>query len=172
MDQSDRTNSPPRKRGLDWLDPSSAWTQDEYGALSAATSEPYDWTLKDREVRATQVIPISSPVRRRSTKLSWLKRKANVSESSTTIPLEKGATRKLLSRRITRLLRPSATTPLVEREGTGVNKQAPARANSAATIPLVESDRIGAVRKYPGLALPLLLLTVIALFIFAYIAQK
>src|SRR5215475_12116992 len=114
MDQSDRTNSPPRKRSLDWLDPSSAWTQDEYGALSAATSEPYDWTLKDREVRATQVIPITSPVRRRSIKFPWLKRKANVSESSTTIPLEKGATRKFFTQHISLLILPSLTTPLVE----------------------------------------------------------
>jgi len=189
MDQSDRTNSPPRKGGLDWLDPSSAWTQDEYGALSAATSEPYDWTLNDREVRATQVIPITSPVRRRSIKFPWLKRKANVSESSTTIPLEKGATRKFITQRITRLLRPSATTPLVERDRTvkryttetiqlaesdrvGVYKQAPERARPAATIPLVERDKTGAGRKSPGLALPLLLLSVIALFVFAYIALK
>jgi len=189
MDQSDRTNSPSRKRGLDWLDPSSAWTQDEYGALSAATSEPYDWTLKDGEVRATQVIPITSPVRRRSTKFPWLKRKANVSESSTTIPLEKGAARKLITQRITRLLRPSVTTPLVESDRTvksyrtetiplaesgraGVNKQAPERIRPAATIPLVESHKTGAGHKYPGLALPLLLLAVLALFVFAYIAQK
>ena len=189
MDQSDRTNSPSRKRGLDWLDPSSPWTQDEYSALSAATSEPYDWTLKDGEVRATQVIPITSPVRRRSTKFSWLKRKPNVSESSTTIPLEKSATRKLITQRITRLIRPSATTPLVESDRTvksyrtetiplvesdrtGVHKQAPERARPAVTIPLVERDKIGAVRKSPGLALLLLLLSVIALFVFAYIAQK
>jgi hypothetical protein len=189
MDQSDRTNSPSRKRGLDWLDPSSAWTQDEYGALSAATSEPYDWTLKDGQIRATEVIPITSPVRRRSTKFPWLKRKANVSESSTTIPLEKGATRKLITQRLTRLIRPSATTPLVESDRTvksyrtetiplveidraGVNKEAPERARPAATIPLVESDKTSAGRKYPGLALPLLLLSVLALFVFAYIAQK
>jgi hypothetical protein len=189
MDQSDRTNSPSRKRGLDWLDPSSAWTQDEYGALSAATSEPYDWTLKDGEVRATQVIPITSPVRRRSIKFPWLKRKANVSESSTTIPLEKGAARKFITQRITRLIRPSLTTPLVERDKTvnsyktetiplvdggraGVNKQTPERVRPAATIPLVESDKTRAGRKYPGLALPLLLLSVLALFVFAYIAQK
>ena len=189
MDQSDRTNSPSRKRGLDWLDPSSALTQDEYGALSAATSEPYDWTLKDREVRATQVIPITSPVRRRSIKFPWLKRKANVSESSTTIPLEKGATRKLITQRITRLIRPSVTTPLVESDRTvnshrtetiplvesgraGVNKQAPERVRQAATIPLIERDKTGAGRKSPGLALPLLLLSVIALFVFAYFAQK
>jgi hypothetical protein len=172
MDQSDRTNSPSRKRGLDWLDPSSAWTQDEYGAMTAAASEPYDWTLKDGEVRVTQVIPITSPARRRSTKFSWLKRKANVSESSTTIPLEKGGTRKLFSKHITRLLRPSATTPLVESDRTGLNKQAPEKMPQVLTIPLVENDRTRAGRKSPGLALPLLLLSVIVLFIFAYIAQK
>jgi len=189
MDQSDRTNSPSRKRGLDWLDPSSAWTQDEYGALSAATSEPYDWTLKDGEVRATQVIPITSPVRRRSIRFPWLKRKANVSESSTTIPLKKGASRKLITERITRLIRPSLTTPLVESDRTnkgyqtetiplvesgraGVNKQAPERVRTAATFPLIETHKTRAGRKYPGLALPLLLLSVLALFVFAYIAQK
>src|SRR5262249_46588298 len=189
MDQSDRTNSPPRKRGLDWLDHSSAWTQDEYGALSAATSEPYDWTLNDREVRTTQVIPITSPVRRRSIKFPWLKRKENVSESSTKIPLEKGATRKLITQRITRFIRPPVTTPFVESDRTdksyrtetiplvesgraSVSKQAPERVRPAATIPLVESDKIGDRRKYPGLALPLLLLFVIALFVLAYVAQK
>jgi len=189
MDQSDRTNSPSRKRGLDWLDPSTAWTQDEYGALSAATSEPYDWTLKDGEVRATQVIPITSPVRRRSARFPWLKRKANVSESSTTIPLKKGASRKLITERITRLIRSSLTTPLVESDRTvksyqietiplvesgraGVNKQAPERVRPAATFPLVETHKTGTGRKYPGLALPLLLLSVLALFVFAYIAQK
>ena len=39
--------------------------------------------------------------------------------------------------------------------------------------PLVESEKTDTRRrKSPGLALPLLLLSVIALFIFAYIAQK
>jgi hypothetical protein len=171
MDQSDRTNSPPRKRGIDWLDPSSAWAHGEYGAAPAAASEPYDWTLKDGEPRVTQVIPITSPVRRRSPKFPWPKRKANV-ESSTLVPLEKGATRKLITQRITRLLRPTATRPLVESDRTAVNKQSSEKGRQTATIPLVESDRTGTVRKYPGLALPLLLLSVIALFVFAYIAQK
>ena len=171
MDQSDRTNSPPRKRGIDWLDPSSAWAHGEYGAAPAAASEPYDWTLKDGEPRVTQVIPITSPVRRRSPKFPWPKRKANA-ESSTLVPLEKGATRKLITQRITRLLRPTATRPLAESDRTAVNKQSSEKGRQTATIPLVESDRTGTVRKYPGLALPLLLLSVIALFVFAYIAQK
>jgi hypothetical protein len=172
MDQSDRPNSPPRKRGLDWLDPSSAWAHSEYGAAPAAASEPYDWTLKDGEPRVTQVIPITSPVRRRSPKFPWQKRKANVPESSTLVSLEKGATRKLITQRITRLLRPAATRPLVESDRTAVNKHSSERGRQTATIPIVESDRTRAVRKSPGLALPLLLLSVIALFVFAYIAQK
>jgi hypothetical protein len=172
MDQSERPNSPPRKRGLDWLDPSSAWANGEYGAAPAAASEPYDWTLKDGEPRVTQVIPINSPVRRRSTKFPWPKRKANVSESSTLVSLEKGATRKLITQRITRLLRSAATKPLVERDRTAVYKQSSEKARQTATIPIVESDGTRAVRKSPGLALPLLLLSVIALFVFAYIAQK
>jgi hypothetical protein len=172
MDQSDRTNSPPRKRGLDWLDPSSAWAHGEYGAAPAAASEPYDWTLKDGEPRVTQVIPITSPARRRSIKFPWPKRKANVSESSTLVPLEKGATRKLITQRITRLIRTAATSPLVGSDRTAVNKQSSEKARQTATIPLVKSERTGAVRKSPGLALPLLLICVIALFVFAYIAQK
>lgn len=150
MAQSDRTDSSPLKRGFDLLDPSSAWPQDEYGALSTAASEPYDWTLKDSAIRSTQIIPINSPGN--SAKLGWLERKANVSESSTTIRLEKGATSRLFGTGITGKLDP-LTRPL-------------------APDPLVESDGTDAPRKSPGLALPLLLLAVIALFVFAYIAQK
>jgi hypothetical protein len=171
MAQSDQTNSSPRKRSFDWLDKSNAWTQDEYGALSAA-SEPYDWTLKDGAIRTTQVIPIPTPARRRSTKFRWPKRKANLSESSTLIPLKKGATTKLISKGLTRLLRPVTTRPLVESDRIGVNKQAAEKIHQVVTIPLVESERTEDRRKSPGLALPLLLLSVIALFIFAYIAQK
>jgi hypothetical protein len=99
--------------------------------------------------------------------LGWLKRKAAVAESSSTIPLRKNSTGKIFRRRITGLIRPVATTPLVE---------------SGSVIPLVESgdkterlvkrDKIEDHRKSPGWALPLLLLAVIALFVFAYIAQK
>jgi hypothetical protein len=88
------------------------------------------------------------------------------------VSLEKGATRKLITQRITRLLRPAATRPLVESDRTAVNKQSSEKWRQTATIPIVESDRTRAVRKSPGLALPLLLLSVIALFVFAYIAQK
>src|SRR5262245_18145962 len=110
MSQPDRKNTSPRKRVLDWLDPSNKWTQDEYGALPSA-SEPYDWTLKDSEGRSTQVIPINSAVRGGSTRLQWLKRKVNltealrrkadISESSTLIPLKKDANRKIFRKRIT-----------------------------------------------------------------------
>jgi hypothetical protein len=171
MAQSDHTNSSQRKRSFDWLDKSNGWAQDEYGALSAA-SEPYDWTLKDGAIRTTQVIPIPTPARRRSTKFRWPKRKANLSESSTLIPLKKGATTELLKKGITRLLRPVPTRPLVERDRTGINKQAAEKIHQAVTIPLVDIERTEDRRKSPGFALPLLLLSVIALFIFAYIAQK
>jgi hypothetical protein len=153
MAQSDRTNSSQGKRGFDWLDTSSGWAQDEYGALPAAASEPYDWTLKDGAIRTTQVIPITPPAKGGTEKLGWLKRKADVSESSNTTPLDKTATGKLFRKGLTRLIRPATTSPLAPR-------------------PLVEKEKPGAIRKSPGLALPLLLLAVIALFIFAYIAQK
>jgi hypothetical protein len=171
MAQSDHTNSSQRKRSFDWLDKSNAWAQDEYGALSAA-SEPYDWTLKDGAIRTTQVIPIPTPARRKTTMFRWPKRKANLSESSTLIPLKKGATTKLLRKGLTRLLRPIPTRPLVENGRTGVNRQAAEKIHQSVTIPLVDRERIEDRRKSPGFALPLLLLAVIALFIFAYIAQK
>jgi hypothetical protein len=88
------------------------------------------------------------------------------------VPLKKGGARKLISQRITGFLRPASTRPLVESGKTGVNKQSSEKGRQTMTIPLVESERNGTVRKYPGLALPLLLLSVIALFVFAYIAQK
>jgi hypothetical protein len=165
MSQPDRRNSSPR---LDWLNPSGEWAQEDYGARPAAASEPYDWTLKDGESRPTQVIPIVSPVRRGSTKLRWLKRKAVVSESSSTIPLPQHSTGEILRKRITSLIRPVVTKPLVENESGSVIPIA----ESDKTEKLVRSDSVEDRRKSPGWALPLLLLAVIALFVFAYIAQK
>src|SRR5262245_45761707 len=98
MSQPDRRNSSSR---LDWLNPSGEWAQEDYGARPAAASEPYDWTLKDGESRPTQVIPIVSPVRRGSPRLRWLKRKDVISETSSTIPLQKHSTGKIFGRRIT-----------------------------------------------------------------------
>jgi hypothetical protein len=163
MSQSDRRNPSP---SLDWLNPSSEWAQEDYGARPAAASEPYDWTLKDGESRPTQVIPLISPVRPGSTKSGWLKRKAGVSKPSPTMRLEKNSTGKVLRRRITSLIRPVTTKPLVE---------------SGSAIPIVKKNKTGRLvrsyrnevqRKSPGWALPLLLLAVITLFVFAYIAQK
>src|SRR5688572_25595042 len=108
MSQPDGRNSSPR---LDWINTSTEWAQEDYGALPAAASEPYDWTLKGAENRPTQVIPIVSPVRRGSTKLQWLKRKAGISEP--TISPEKSPAGKSLGSRITSLIRPIVTKPLV-----------------------------------------------------------
>src|SRR5262245_1735070 len=147
MSQSDRRNPSP---SLDWLNPSSEWAQEDYGARPAAASEPYDWTLKDGESRPTQVIPLISPVRPGSTKSGWLKRKASVSKPSPTIRLEKNSTGKVLRRRITSLIRPVTTKPLVE---------------SGTAIPIVKKNKTGRLvrsygnevrRKSPGWALPLL----------------
>jgi hypothetical protein len=172
MSQPDRRNSSPH---LDWLNPSSEWAQEDYGALPAAASEPYDWTLKASENRPTQVIPIVSPVRRSPTKLQWLKRKAGISESSSAISLDKKNTGKIFGRRITSLIRPIVTKPLVEKD-----KAKPSLEKDKAKPPIekdrtpgvIDSGRAEIQRKSPGWALPLLLLAVIALFVFAYIAQK
>lgn len=164
MSQPDRRNSSPN---LDWLNPSSEWAQEDYGALPAAASEPYDWTVKGGgENRPTQVIPIVSPVRRGPTKLQWLKRKAGISESSSAISLDKKNTGKVFGRRITSLIRPIVTKPLVEKD------RAKPLAEKDRTPQAVESVRTETRRKSPGWALPLLLLAVLALFVFAYIAQK
>src|SRR5215510_6843473 len=108
MAQPDRRNSSSR---LDWLNPSSEWAHEDYGARPAAASEPYDWTLKDGQSRHTQVIPLISPVRPGSTKSGWLRRKAGVSKPSPTIRLNKNSTGKVLRRRITSLIRPVTTKP-------------------------------------------------------------
>src|SRR5262249_27633274 len=127
MAQSDRTDSPPLKRGFDLLDPSGAWPQDEYSAPSTAASEPYNWTLKDGAIQATQIIPITSPGN--SAKLGWLERKANALESSTTIRLEKGITSRLfgtgITRKLTRFTRPLAPDPLVESDRTDAPHKSP-----------------------------------------------
>ncbi|MBO0858235.1 MAG: hypothetical protein J2P21_07205 [Chloracidobacterium sp.] len=169
MAKSDRRNPFPPKRGLDWLNPSKEWSQEDYGALPAATSEPYDWTLEDGEIRSTQVIPImTSSVRRGRRKSRMFKRN---SESSPTIELEKRSTSSIFRRRITDLIR-QVTTPLVESDNTE-----PLVENDI-TEPMVESPEIETLRNAPiapkahGWALPLLLLAVIALFVFAYITQK
>jgi hypothetical protein len=167
MSQSNHRNSSP---GVDWLNPSGEWAQEDYGARPAAASEPYDWTINDSHSRPTQVIPIISPDRRGSSKFGWLKRKVDVAESSSTIPVRKNSTGKIFRKRDTGLIRPVATAPLVE---------------SGSVIPLVENEKTKRLperveteahretrRNSPGWALPLLLLAVIALFVFAYIAQK
>src|SRR5215475_13794651 len=118
MAKSDRRNPFPPKRGLDWLNPSKEWSQEDYGALPAAAAEPYDWTLEDGEIRSTQVIPImTSSVRRGTRKSRRLKRKARISESSPTVELEKRSTSSIFRRRITDLIR-QVTTPFVESDKT------------------------------------------------------
>jgi hypothetical protein len=175
MSQPDRRVSPPRNQVLNWLDPSSEWAQEDYGAQPTAASEPYDWTLKDGQIRSTQVIPITSAVRSNSSMFQWLKRKtslldslkrkANAPETSRLIPVKKDTARKVFRKRITGLLRPLPTSPLVESDATiPLDK-------GDVTNPLAESDATKVRRRTPGLTL-LLLLSVIALFIFAYIAQK
>jgi hypothetical protein len=167
MSQSDRRNSSP---GLDWLNPSGEWAQEDYGSRPAAASEPYDWTLKDSEIRTTKVIPIVSPVQPGSSKLGRLKRKDSASESSSSISVKKKTTGKLFGGRITGLMQP-VTKRLIESLSAapvidGEKTEEIVRIEIDKTAPRPESP------KSPGWALPLLLLAVIALFVFAYIAQK
>lgn len=139
----------------DWLDPASAWVQDEYAIIPPIESEPYDWTLEDDAVLSPLLIPIAPPILDGSGKLRQAKRKANLSEAAILIPIEKRASGQLVRRNKTHL----ACAP-------------PAFARQTPTSELVRRTRTRPRRKHLISSVLLLLLSAIALFIFAYIAQK
>ncbi|MGH9767225.1 MAG: hypothetical protein ACREAB_07300 [Blastocatellia bacterium] len=140
MTQPRRTKPLPRRRAPseDWLDPSSAWVQDEDAVILPITSEPYDWTPDDDSGSSLQVIPVPPPISDSPAKAPKPKRKADIPEASVMIPIEK-VTPGQLVRRTGELIRKASATPR---------------------------------RKQMVSSVLLLLLSVIALFIFAYIAQK
>ncbi|HEY8460982.1 MAG TPA: hypothetical protein VIM99_11410 [Blastocatellia bacterium] len=102
--------------------------------------------------------------------MGWLRRKSGVAESSPTIRLDKNSTGKIFGRRITSLIRPVKTKSLTE--SGAATPPAESDAESDKTERLARNDGTQDRRRSPGWALPLLLLAVIALFVFAYIAQK
>jgi hypothetical protein len=159
MTQPRRTNSYSREPDLDGLDPSSAWVGDESAVIPPIALEPYDWTLEDDATILTQVIPIPPPVREGSAKLRRPKRKAEAPETSVLIPVEKVATGKVVSQVVRKNgAQPATPLPLPASQ---VEPGRPARITRALPRP-----------KRMVSSVVLLLLSVIAVFIFAYIAQK
>ncbi|MCI0390499.1 MAG: hypothetical protein MOB07_17270 [Acidobacteria bacterium] len=155
MTQPRRTNSYSREPDLEGLDPSSAWVGDESAVIPPVALEPYDWTLEDDAKPFTQVIPIPPPVREGSAKLRRPKRKAEAPETSVLIPVEKVATDQVVRKNG---VQPATPLPLPAPQ---VAPSQPARITRALPRP-----------KRMVSSLLLLLLSVIAVFIFAYIAQK
>jgi len=157
MTLSRRTTSLSSGRALsyDWLDPASAWVQDEYATVPPIESEPYDWTPEDDAVLSSLLIPIAPPILDGSSRLRQAKRKANLSEAAILIPIEKRATGQLVKRTTAHLAR--ALPAVVSRVATGE---------------LVRRTIVRPQRKHLISSVLLLLLSAIAIFVFAYLAQK
>jgi len=152
-----RKYSSPRIRVFpySWLDPSGAWVQDEYAVIPLVASEPYDWTPEDDAVLFPQLIPIPPPILDGSAKAPHAKSKDNLWEASILIPIEKVATGQLVRRNSAHLVRalPAFVRQVATGQPAGVNGTSPRRKHLASSVLL-------------------LLLSVITLFVFAYLAQK
>jgi len=155
MTQPRRTNSYSLEPDIEGLDSSSAWVGDESAVIPPVALEPYDWTLEDDKKILTQVIPIAPPVRDGSAKLRRPKRKSESPETSVLIPVEKIAPGKAVGKNGAQ---PAPALPL---PGPQVAPSQPDRVTSALPRP-----------KRMSASLLLLLLSVITVFVLAYIAQK
>jgi len=155
MTQPRRTNSYSREPDIEGLDASSAWVGDESANIPPVALEPYDWTLEDDKKPFTQVIPIPPPVQEGSVKLRRQKRKSEGPESSVLIPVEKVANG--------RAVRKNGAQP-VDALPLPATQDAPGQPVRV-TRALHQPKRLGS-------SVLLLLLSVIVVFVFAYIAQK
>src|SRR5262245_41003820 len=155
MTQPRRTNSYSREPDIEGLDPSSAWVGDESAVIPPVSFEPYDWPIEEDKAPITQVIPISPPIQDGSAKSPRLKRKGDSPETSDLIPVEKAA-----PGRVVRKNGVQAGAPLPP----PVSEVAPGQP-ARITRALPRPKRMSA-------SLLLLLLSVVAVFILAYIAQK
>ncbi|MGH9936375.1 MAG: hypothetical protein ACREAM_09020 [Blastocatellia bacterium] len=157
MTLSRRKYSSPRIRvfSYGWLDSSSAWAQDEYAVIPPVASEPYDWMPEDDAFPFPQLIPIPPPILDGSARAPHAKHKDNLWEASMLIPIEKVATGRLVRRNSAHLVRalPAFVSRVATGQPAGVNGTSPRRKHLASSVLL-------------------LLFSVIALFVFAYIAQK
>jgi len=155
MTQPRRTNSYSLEPDFEGLDSSSAWVGDESAVVPPVALEPYDWPLEDNAKPLTQVIPIPPPVRGGSAKLRRQKSKAEAPETSVLIPVEKVAAGQTVKKN------GAQPTPAPPTFVTQILRLQPARITKALRAP-----------KRLGSSVLLLLLSVIAVFVFAYIAQK
>ena len=155
MTQPRRTNSYSREPDIEGLDSSSGWVGDESAVIPPVAFEPYDWPLEEEKAPVTQVIPIPPPVRDGSAKLRRLKRKGDSPETSVLIPVEKDAPARVVKKNG---VQPGAALPPPVPQ---VAPSQPARVTRALPRP-----------KRMSASVLLLLLSVVAVFIFAYIAQK
>ena len=160
MTQPRRTNSYSREPEIDGLDSSSAWIGDEDAIIPPVALEPYDMTLEDDTTPYTQVIPIPRPVRD-----SWVrslrgKRSSESPETSVLIPVGKANTVQPVRKNIVQPQPlPAITPPAIQ----------------TAPQQFEESERVTRGLPRPRRMVSsvlLLLLSVMAIFIFAYIAQK
>jgi FHA domain-containing protein len=181
MTQPRRTNSYSREPDIEGLDPSSAWVGDESAVIPPVAMEPYDWPIEEDKVPYTQVIPIPPPVRDSSARLRRPKRKAASSETSVLIPVEKSAAGQMLRKSGAQSApAPSPVPPPppapVPSSASAVPSPLPLQVSELPPPPpILQSSRITRALPRPRRAVSsvlLLLLSVIAVFIFAYIAQK
>jgi len=179
MTQPRRTDSYSLEPDFEGLDSSSAWVGDESAVIPPVALEPYDWTLDDETKPFTQLIPIPPPVRDGSARLRRPKSKADPSETSVLIPVEKAATGQIVKKNGAQ---PAAAPPV---DATQDAPTAPPvhAAQISPTAPPVLATQVSTIRtsritsaltqpKRLGSSVLLLLLSVIAVFVFAYIAQK
>lgn len=144
---------PDRNNSGNWLNTQSDWKPEDYNALPTTASESYKWALKDREPRLTQVIPIISPARENLEKSRWFRRISNISGSLLSVPQRR---------------RKGEVAQSLEGNETS---QFPA-ITSSFTQPSQPRDDSDIDKAKRGLILILILLSVIGVFIFAFIAQK
>src|SRR5262249_2992582 len=179
MTQPRRTDSYSREPDFEGLDSSSAWVGDESAVIPPVALEPYDWTLEDDTKPFTQLIPIPPPVRDGSAGLRRPKGKADPSENSVLIPVEKVATGKIVKKNGAQPA-PDPLVPATQDMPTAppvlATQDAPAAPPFLTTqISPIRTARITRALIQPkrlGSSVLLLLLSVIAVFVFAYIAQK
>ena len=182
MKPPNRVNSYTLEPDLEGLDPSSAWVGDESADIPPVALEPYDWTLDDDATdasRGSQLIPITPTVRGGSTKSRKPKRNSDSSEASALIPVEKNAAGQPAKTVIVPPVptaapsAPELVTGQIARNGAA--KPAKAEPQHVTQITPLLHARITKTLPRPRRlvsSMLLLLLSVIAVFVFAYIAQK
>jgi hypothetical protein len=154
-----RKNSMPRGRASlhnwiersNWVDSSGAWAPGEEALILPIASASYDSSREEDADASPQLIPVPPPVWDGSAKLRRSKRRAATLESSVLIPIEKTSFSLIPFKKVSSSLIP-------------IEKVSPSRPAQKIN-PRFHSRRA-------GISVLLLLLSVIMIFVFAYLAQK